>query len=95
MFFFSIFLRGCFWSSVVQRLHKIHDYIWKDKSDELGPKHHTVTMNEVLFRPNEITVIHEGKNEEPQADTGNNFFFICTGNGQSQSTKIVLKRKNF
>ena len=31
-------------------------------------------MNEVLFRPNEITVIHEGKNEEPQADTGNNFF---------------------
>ena len=53
-------------------------------------------MSEVLFRPNKTTVIHAGKNEEPQADTGNNFFFsISTGNGQSQSTKIVLKCKNF
>ena len=32
-------------------------------------------MNELLFRPNETTVIHAGKNEEPQADTGNNIFF--------------------
>ena len=31
-------------------------------------------MNEVLFRPNETTVINAGKDEEPQADTGNNFF---------------------
>ena len=44
-------------------------------------------MNEVLFRHNE-TIIHA-------ADTGNIFFSISTGNGQSQSTKIVLKRKNF
>ena len=52
-------------------------------------------MNKLLFRPNETTVIHAGKNEEPQADTGNNFFSSFTGNGLSQSTKIVLKRKNF
>ena len=52
-------------------------------------------MNEVLFRSNKTTVIHASKNEEPQADTGNNFFSIPTGNGQSQSTKIVLKRKTF
>ena len=43
-------------------------------------------MNEVLFKPNETTVIHAGKSEEPQADAGNNFFSISTGNGQSQST---------
>ena len=41
---------------------------------QLGPKHQTVTTNEVLFRPNKTAVIHAGKNEEPQADTGNNFF---------------------
>ena len=52
-------------------------------------------MNEVLFRPIKTTVIHTRRNEEPQADTGNNFFSVSTGNGQSQSTKIVLKRKNF
>ena len=52
-------------------------------------------MNEVLFRSIKTTVIHTGRNEEPQADTGNNFFSVSTGNGQSQSTKIVLKRKNF
>ena len=52
-------------------------------------------MSKVLFRPNKTTVIHAGKNEEPQADTGNNFFSSFTGNGLSQSTKIVLKRKNF
>ena len=62
-------------------------YIYKKKN--------TVTVNEVLFRPSETTVIHAGKNEEPQTDTGNSSFSICTGNGQSQSTKIVLKRKNF
>ena len=57
---------------------------------------HTVTMTEVFLRPNETTVIHAGKNEEPQADTGNNIFFsISTGKGLSQSTKIALKRKNF
>ena len=56
---------------------------------------HTVTVKEVLFRPNETIVIHAGKNEEPEADTGDNFFSISTGNGLSQSTKIVLKRKNF
>ena len=67
----------------------IQDYIWRGKSDELGPKHHTVTINEVFFRPNE-TVIQAGKNEEPRADTGNNFFSSFTGNGLSQSTKIVL-----
>ena len=44
-------------------------------------------MKEVLFRPNK-TIIHE-------AVTGNNFCPISTGNGQSQFTKIVLKRKNF
>ena len=27
-------------------------------------------MDKVFFRPNETTVIHAGKNEEPQADTG-------------------------
>ena len=73
----------------------IQDYIWRGKSDELGPKHHTVTINEVFFRPNETTVIQAGKNEEPQANTGNNFLSSFTGNGLSQSTKIVLKRKNF
>ena len=52
-------------------------------------------MNEVLFRPNKTTVIHSSKNEEPQADTGNNFCSVFAGNGQSQSTKIVLKHKNF
>ena len=31
-------------------------------------------MNEMLFRPNETTVINAGKDEELQADTGNNFF---------------------
>ena len=36
---------------------------------------HTVTMTEVFLTPNETTVIHAGKNEEPQADTGNNTFF--------------------
>ena len=49
----------------------------------------------MFFRPNETTVIQAGKNEEPQADTGNNFFSSFNGNGLSQSTKIVLKRKNF
>ena len=49
----------------------------------------------MLFRPNKTAVIHAGKNEESQPDTGNNFFSISTGNGQSQSTKIVLKRKKF
>ena len=43
----------------------------------------------MFFRPNE-TVIQAGKNEEPRADTGNNFFSSFTGNGLSQSTKIVL-----
>ena len=62
---------------------------------KLGPKHQTVTMNKVLFRPIKTTVIHASKNEEPQADTGHNFFSVSTGNGQSQSTKIVLKHKNF
>ena len=52
-------------------------------------------MNKVLFRPNKTTVIHARKNEEPQVDTVNNFFSISTGNGQSQSTKIVLKCKKF
>ena len=52
-------------------------------------------MKEVLFRPNETTVIRADKNEEPQADTGNNFFSISTGNGLSQSTKILLKHKDF
>ena len=32
-------------------------------------------MNEVLFRPTKTTIVHAGKNEEPQADTVNNFFF--------------------
>ena len=49
----------------------------------------------MFFRTNETTVIQAGKNEEPQADTGNNFFSSFTGNGLSQSTKIVLRRKNF
>ena len=48
----------------------------------------------MFFRHNETTVRHAGKNEEPQADTGNNLFSISTGNGLSQSTKIALKRKN-
>ena len=52
-------------------------------------------MNKVFFRPNETAVIHAAKTEEPQANTGNNFFSISTGNGLSQSTKIFLKRKNF
>ena len=52
----------------------IQDYIWRGKSDELGPKHHTVTMNEVFFRPNETAVIHAGKNEQPQADSGKKIF---------------------
>ena len=30
--------------------------------------------NSVLLRPNKTTVTYAGKNEEPQADTGNNFF---------------------
>ena len=51
-------------------------------------------MNEVFFRPDETADIHAGKNEEPQANTGNNFFSISTGNSLSQSTKIVLKCKN-
>ena len=42
---------------------------------KLGPKHQIVTMNEVLFRPTKTTIVHAGKNEEPQADTVNNFFF--------------------
>ena len=49
----------------------------------------------MFFRPNETTVIHAGKNGHPEADSGNNFFLISTGNGLSQSTKIVLKHKNF
>ena len=52
-------------------------------------------MNKVLLRPIKTTVIHASKNEEPQADTGHNFFSVSTGNGQSQSTKIVLKHKHF
>ena len=31
-------------------------------------------MNEVLFRPNKTTVIHAGKNEEPQAELVTIFF---------------------
>ena len=49
-------------------------------------------MNEKIFRPNETTVIHGGKNEELLVTI---FFSISTGNCQFQSTKIVLKRKNF
>ena len=30
--------------------------------------------NSVLLRPNKTTVTYAGENEEPQADTGNNFF---------------------
>ena len=41
---------------------------------KLGPKPHTVTMNEVLFRPNKTTVIHAGRNEEPQAELVTIFF---------------------
>ena len=48
----------------------------------------------MFFRFNETTVIHAGKNEEPQADSGKKNFSISTGNGLSQSTKIVLKHKN-
>ena len=52
-------------------------------------------MNKVFFRPNETRIIHACENEEPQANTGNNFCSIFTGNGLSQSTKIVLEHKNF
>ena len=52
-------------------------------------------MNKVLFRPNKGTVIYVGKKWRAQADTGNIFFSISTGNGQFQSTKIALKCKNF
>ena len=31
-------------------------------------------MNEVFFRPNETAVIHAGKNEQPQADSGKKNF---------------------
>ena len=31
-------------------------------------------MKKVLFRPNETTVIHAGKNEEPQAELVTIFF---------------------
>ena len=68
-------------------MRNIQGYIWRGNNG-------TVATNEVFFRSNEKTVIHVGKNEEPQADTGKKIFSISTGNGLSQSTKIVLKCKN-
>lgn len=43
---------------------------------KLGPKRHTVTVNEVLFRPNQTTVIHACNIKESEADTSNHFLFF-------------------